>query len=231
MEFWKSRWPSGLFFSTQCNRHPKPALYLHDIGTKMIDLDKLLHIKRDKQPPAQGKVLISNPLLNDFFFRRSVVLLVDHGEEGSFGVILNKPLDLKLQDVTTAFSALNTHVYLGGPVKADGMFFLHRLGGLLPGSVGITQGLWWGGDTEILEQILSDPTFAREDHVRFYLGYAGWVTGQLDQEMQNKSWVLADIDPDEVIGKASTDLWTLKVKSLGKEYDPWLRFPADPSLN
>lgn len=197
----------------------------------MIDLDKLLHITRDTQSPAQGKVLISNPLLNDFFFRRSVVLLVDHGDEGSFGVILNKPLDIKLQDITESFSGLDSQVFLGGPVKSDGLFYLHRLGGVIPGSVAITKGLWWGGDTEILEQLMSDPELSINNHVRFYLGYAGWVSGQLEEEMVNKSWVLSDIDPEEVTGAESSNLWIAKVRALGKNFDPWLKFPADPSLN
>jgi putative transcriptional regulator len=197
----------------------------------MIDLDKLLNIKREKKQPAQGKVLISNPFLSDFFFRRSVVLLVDHGEEGSFGVIINKPLDFKINEVTTNFSSFKSHVYLGGPVKTDSVFYLHRLGDLIPGSVGIFNDLYWGGDSVKLEELLGDPSFHGHDLVRFYLGYAGWTGGQLDEEIVGKSWLISDVSPEEVIGSKSEELWSNKVMARGKEYEPWLHFPADPSFN
>jgi putative transcriptional regulator len=197
----------------------------------MIDLDKLLNIKREKKQPSQGKVLISNPLLSDFFFRKSVVLLVDHGVDGSFGVIINKPLEFRIHEVTTSFTGLKTNVYLGGPVKTDGVFYLHRLGSLIPGSIGISQGLWWGGDPGELEKLLSDPDFSGHEMVRFYLGYSGWVTGQLDEEILNKSWLISDISPEEVIGSNSSGLWDSKVIARGKEFESWLKFPVDPSCN
>lgn len=197
----------------------------------MIDFDKLFNIAPAGVKPSQGKVLISNPLLSDFFFRRSVVLLIDHGEDGAFGLILNKPLDFSIQDVTASFPSSRSGLYLGGPVKTDGIFYIHKLGLLIPESTEIMSGVWWGGNAEVLEELLNEPEMQYHESVRFFLGYSGWTSGQLEEEIENKSWQIADVQPDEIISAAPSDLWDQKVRSLGKHYEPWLKFPADPSFN
>ncbi len=196
-----------------------------------MDLDNILNIKKATIEPTQGKVLISNPFLSDFFFYRSVVLLVDHSEDGSFGLIINKPLEFTLKDFTSQFEDAEKNVFLGGPVKTDGLFYLHTLGDVLSNSQLIFDGLWYGGNTETLNDLINIRGQEIWQQVRFYLGYSGWVTGQLDQEVENKSWVISNIDTEEIMGDHSKDLWQKKVRSLGKSFDPWLKLPADPTYN
>merc|ERR1712065_46093 len=91
-------------------------------------------------------ILISEPFLLDYYFKRSVVLLCDHSDEGSFGVIMNKPLSVKLNEVVKDFPDFAAPIYLGGPVQNDSLFFLHTIGDKIEGSVEVINGLFWGGD-------------------------------------------------------------------------------------
>lgn len=197
----------------------------------MIDLDKILNIKKSTARPTRGRVLISNPFLSDYFFKRAVVLLVDHGEDGSFGVIVNKPLDFSLDEVTSSFKPATSKVFLGGPVKTEGLFYIHTLGDLIPDSLQVMKGLWWGGNLEVLEDMMLSDTASTMQNVRFYMGYSGWVTNQLRGEIQSRSWAIANINPMEIMASDTDNLWNNKVRELGKSYDPWLKLPADPSYN
>ncbi|MFO7722274.1 MAG: YqgE/AlgH family protein [Bacteroidales bacterium] len=197
----------------------------------MMDLDKILSIRMATLMPEQGRLLISNPFLSDYFFRRSVVLLIDHGDDGSFGVIINKPMDFTVAEVTSSFPAARGKVYLGGPVKTDGLFYIHTLGNSIPESIQIMDGLWWGGKLEVLEEIISADPARALDSIRFYLGYSGWVSEQLGSEIKARSWLITNADPKEIMEEQVSDLWSQKVQSMGKPFDTWLRFPADPSFN
>lgn len=197
----------------------------------MMDLDKILNIRKAIMKPAQGKLLISNPFLSDFFFNRATVLLVDHSEDGSFGLIVNKPLEFTIKDFTTLFDSIQSNVFLGGPVKTDGLFYLHTLGETLSNSQLIMDGLWYGGNTEMLNDMIKIHGQDLSDHVRFFLGYAGWIPGQLDEEVEHKSWVIANTDVSEIMGSLSVNFWQSKVHSMGKAFDPWLKIPNDPNLN
>ena len=78
--------------------------------------------------PACGRFLISEPSLQDFYFRKSVVLLAEHNDEGSFGLIVNKPVSVKLSEIVKGFPVFESPVFLGGPVKTDSLFYLHTCG-------------------------------------------------------------------------------------------------------
>ena len=78
--------------------------------------------------PHQGILLISEPSLRDFYFRQSVILLAEHNEEGSFGVIINKPIETRVNEILLNFPEVDMPVYLGGPVKTDSLFFIHTNG-------------------------------------------------------------------------------------------------------
>jgi putative transcriptional regulator len=197
----------------------------------MIDLDKILNIRQAKVKPQKGMVLISNPFLSDYFFRRSVVLLIDHGSDGSFGVIVNKPLNIHINEVTSSFPMAKSGVYLGGPVKTDGIFYMHTLGSAIPGSEEVMEGVYWGGNLQMMEQFIESNPDQAMDRIRFFVGYSGWVTDQLQEELINKSWIVEHATPEEVIGNRVSSLWHDKVKALGKPFEPWLNFPPDPSFN
>jgi putative AlgH/UPF0301 family transcriptional regulator len=94
----------------------------------MENLDDILHIKGNNVKPAPGKILISEPFLYDHYFKRSVVLLADHNKEGSFGVIINKPMAVDFNEVVKDFPGFVDDLYLGGPVSTNNLFYVHTLG-------------------------------------------------------------------------------------------------------
>lgn len=180
--------------------------------------------------PGSGRILIAAPFLNDFYFGRSVVLLADHGKEGSFGIVMNKPLDLQFNDILQEFPNFTAGVYVGGPVKSDSLFFVHTLGEAIPQSVKIIDGLYWGGDIdEIRSAIVEGRIEARQ--IRFFLGYSGWSPDQLERELEEHSWVVTQATTNELLDAEPAKMWNGLVRSLGKNYSDWVNYPIDPRMN
>jgi len=196
----------------------------------MIDFDKILTLKTNNIKPSKGKLLISEPFLKDYYFKRSVVLLAEHNTEGSFGVIINKPVDIKFSKVVKDFPDFDCQLYLGGPVSTDSLFFIHTLGDKIDNSSEIIEGLYWGGDIEIVKEMIVlkqiDPS-----EIRFFIGYSGWDSQQLDKELEYHSWLVTRAKLIQIFGRNPDTLWTRIVKSLGENYALWVNFPNDPSLN
>ncbi|MDX9942474.1 MAG: YqgE/AlgH family protein [Bacteroidales bacterium] len=184
-----------------------------------------------KANPARGKLLISEPALRDFYFSRSVVLLAEHSdEEGSVGLILNKPINLKLKDVVKEFPNNEYPLYLGGPVHPDRLFYLHTLGERIPGSMELIPGLFWGGEIEKLMELV-DLNLVSSEEVRFFIGYSGWEPKQLDRELEEDSWIVTQCSLDTVMRDSPERLWSSILKELGDDYAIWANYPADPILN
>jgi putative transcriptional regulator len=179
--------------------------------------------------PKQGSILISEPSLRDFYFRQSVILLAEHNKEGSFGVILNKPIEARLKNILKGFSSYNLPVYLGGPVNTDSIFYIHTRADIQQ-SMTIMQGLFWGGDLETIKEMLRKKEMLPKE-IRFYVGYSGWSPNQLDREIKEKSWVLSHSTVNEIIMDHPETLWSNYLKNMGQDYAIWANFPADPTLN
>lgn len=182
------------------------------------------------ESPAKGKLLISDPFMGDPYFNRLVILLCEHNQEGSFGFILNKYLDMDLTDVMDDVPDISNRVSIGGPVENNQLYFLHTLGDRLPGSTEIAKGLYVGGDFEILRSLLVAKSI-NEDQVRFFVGYSGWGEGQLLEEMEEESWYVSDINDLPLMDTYRDDLWSLAFKKMGGSFSVLANFPADPSLN
>ncbi|MCD4746356.1 MAG: YqgE/AlgH family protein [Bacteroidales bacterium] len=196
----------------------------------MTDLSNLLKIKTNNIQPAKGKILISEPFLLDYYFKRSVVLLAEHNDEGSFGLIINKPIKVKFNEIIKDFPDFNSKIFLGGPVKNDSLFFIHTLGDEIENSMEILDGLYWGGDIEIVKELIILNRI-NQDQIRFFVGYSGWVSKQLENELQKNSWLVSNIKADEVMQFETDKLWSNSIKNLGDDYTFWTNFPSDPALN
>src|SRR5210317_785774 len=119
--------------------------------------------------PKKGKLLIAEPsLTGDVSFNRSVVLLAEHNEEGSVGFILNKPLNYSMNDLVEEIE-IPFPVYNGGPVEQDNLYFIHKVPDLIPQSVEISDGIYWGGDFEITVTLVNSGKINQKD-IRFFLG-------------------------------------------------------------
>ena len=192
-----------------------------------MDLGEKFVIRSNSLEPKQGNILISEPLMNDFHFGRSVILLIDHEVvEGSFGIIINKRLNVEVCHVVDAFPDFDGPVYLGGPVAESQLFFIHTLGELIPDSYPIIDGLYWGGDHNTLTTLINTG-IANNDNVRFYLGYAGWEAGQLIDELVRNTWLISDITTEQFLKTPPEKMWQTFVNKMGNAYEMWRRFPKD----
>jgi len=180
--------------------------------------------------PTKGSLLISEPFFADPYFKRSVVLLIEHNEEGSLGFILNKPIDLQLNEALDEFPQFDAQVYFGGPVRRDNLYYIHTLGEKLKGSFKISNGLYWGGNFELLKLLIKNNE-VKPDQIRFFVGYSGWDATQLDKEMSEKSWLVTKPTVHYVMSEHAETLWGDVLKDMGKQYAILANFPEDPSLN
>lgn len=196
----------------------------------MEDFSDLINIKTNNVKPAQGKILISEPFMPDYYFKRSVVLLVEHNKEGTFGVIINKPMDLKFDEVVKDFPGFDSKIYLGGPVKTDSLFFIHTLGEEIENSIKIIEGLYWGGDIERVKEMIS-LDLINETNIRFFIGYAGWIPNQLNMELKRDSWVVSSISAEAMMNVDPKSLWKRTLLELGGQYKNWTNFPKEPAMN
>ncbi|MFA5972714.1 MAG: YqgE/AlgH family protein [Lentimicrobiaceae bacterium] len=182
------------------------------------------------QNPAGGRILVSQPSLTDKFFNRSVVMLAEHGPDGSFGFIVNKPAKIKLSKVTAEFGSFDTELYLGGPVHVNNLFYVHSKGDIIKDSLKIIEGVFWGGDMDEIRKLISSGKLTEKD-IRFYAGYSGWQPRQLEREMTENSWIVLDGLNRYVFGSHPINLWKKIVLTLGDEYAPWVNYPFDPNMN
>ncbi len=179
----------------------------------------------------QGRVLISEPFLNDTYFKRSVVLLTEHSEEGSVGFVLNKPVDLNVNDVLTDFPEVEAEISIGGPVNTNTIHYIHTLGERIPDSVKVLENLWWGGDFDTVKDHLVQGTI-RPQQIRFFLGYAGWSPKQLENELSENAWLVSEMKPEHIMQGPDDNLWReILEKSGDKKYRTWVNFPENPSMN
>jgi len=196
----------------------------------MKNLDRLFEFKPSGIKAKKGRVLISEPLLGDFFFKRAVLLLAEHNDEGAFGLILNKKTDYKIYDLIEDLEGFEADVYIGGPVETDNVFFLHSRPDLISDSEPILEGVYWGGSFEDVKSAILNGLISI-DEIRFYLGYSGWSPNQLDDELKSYSWLVSKINTDAIFTKNPDDLWKGMVVDFGENFKTWLNIPINPQLN
>ncbi len=181
--------------------------------------------------PKKGKLLIAEPsLTGDVSFNRSVVLLAEHNSEGSVGFILNKPLDYSMNELVEEIM-VPFPVFNGGPVEQDNLYFIHKVPHLIGNSIEISDGIYWGGDFEATVALINQEKITQND-IRFFLGYSGWASLQLDQELHSKSWIVVSNQYEsDIIQKSTQAFWREKMMELGGDYLLWSNAPENPSLN
>ncbi len=181
--------------------------------------------------PKKGHLLIAEPsIIGDVSFNRSVILLADFTEEGSIGFILNKPLDYCLKDLVPQ-TASDFKIYNGGPVEQDNLYFIHKVPDLIPESIEISMGIYWGGDFDAALSLINTGQITASD-IRFFLGYSGWEPDQLETELQSNAWVVTEnIYEKSLIEKSDDAFWKEKMLEFGGDYSIWSNAPENPSYN
>ena len=175
-----------------------------------------------------GTLLISNANLFDPNFRRTVVLIGHHGEDGAVGIVLNQPLDVTVREAVPPLGDLvepEEQLFDGGPVEPASVVVVadfldpERAELLAMGSIGF------------LPPDPGDDIGEAIRRARVYAGYAGWGPGQLEGELEEESWVLAPAVPGDVFHEQPARLWDDVLRRLGRSYDMLRLMPRDPSMN
>lgn len=180
--------------------------------------------------PAAGILLIADPFLKDPNFLRTVVLLCEHQQQGSFGFVLNKLVAQTLDELINDMEGIHLPVYYGGPVQTDTLHFLHQYPNMIPDAVKVSDDIYWGGNFETLTALLKTHQIDTAK-IKFFLGYSGWGDGQLPDEMEEKSWLTVQANSKLVFNTAFDQVWKNSLKTLGGKYEQVINYPTDPQLN
>lgn len=191
----------------------------------------------NQEQPTSGDILISNPIMGDPNFERSIIFLCEHSEQGSLGFVINKPAKVSLNEVVEGFDNAPLPIYVGGPVEQNTLHFLYQTDGNGPlmepleNSTQIGNEIYMGGSFEKLQELLSLYPLA-EDQIKFFIGYSGWSGGQLQKEIEENSWVVVKSPQVSNIFKNTNRVhWKDMMSQLGGRYKMMSNYPVDPRLN
>lgn len=181
--------------------------------------------------PSQGSLLLSEPFMSDATFERSVILICEHDQNGTLGLILNQRSHLILSDILDGVDSLDFPIYLGGPVGNNSLFYIHRAYDKLLSGTHIIEDIYWGDDFEKLLLLIAENLIGI-DEVKFFIGYSGWSENQLDNEIQQNTWVVhPSFDSSLAFINDGENLWKQALISLGPKYAHVANFPKTPNLN
>ena len=181
---------------------------------------------------GKGIFLVAAPSLRDPNFRQTVILLCEHGPEGALGIVVNRPTEISITEVLPQVPILEGQahvVYAGGPVQRNHLLILYRTTESPEDTHHVFDGVYIGGNTNALEQILKGST--PSDQFRAFIGYSGWAPGQLENEMKTGSWITVPADTGSMFEREQTSLWANILRSLDPCYDMYTHMPVDPNLN
>lgn len=164
---------------------------------------------------TKGGLLIAEPFMIDPHFKRTVVLLTEHAKDGTVGFILNKGLDMKIADLVGDFPEFDAPVFYGGPVGTDTIHYIHNVGDLLESSHEVGNGIYWGGDFEKMKFLVASGMI-QPHNIKFFVGYSGWSTDQLKEEMGYGSWIPSQVDPNYVFNSNPLALWKKVMENMGE---------------
>jgi putative transcriptional regulator len=189
-----------------------------------------LHPEYNMPEVKRGSILISEPFLKDPNFDRTVILICEHNENGTFGLVLNRPVEVKLGEVLEDFEGNNKELLIGGPVQQNTLHYIHKLGDEIFDSIELVNGLYWGGDFDQLKVKIIENSLDL-NMIKFFIGYSGWDAGQLVQEIEEKTWFVADLVDNSIFEADSTNMWKRVLEIMGGELKWLANSPADPRLN
>jgi putative transcriptional regulator len=174
----------------------------------------------------RGQLLVASPALLDPNFRRTVVLVTEHGEHGAAGLVLNRPSEASVEDVVPQLDWLaqpDERVFIGGPVEQNAVLVLAEFEDPETSPVPVFGDLGFVA----LDEEDAGPVRRR----RIFAGYAGWGEGQLEGELEREDWILEDAVADDVFANEDADLWRVVLRRKGGVYELVSRMPEDPSVN
>ena len=178
----------------------------------------------------KGKLLISTPgLLTDMIFYKSIILIVDQTDEAITGFILNRRSDLFMFKEIESSKKIKIDLYYGGPVSTD-HFFLLKSEKEYPEISNIYDDIYWGNNIKFLFNLVEKNKVNINDFTLFQ-GYSGWSLEQLEDEIENNSWILNEAREIDLFSLKENKSWNSLIKNLGDKYILWSNSPDDITLN
>lgn len=186
---------------------------------------------QNKLEPKKGRFLLAEPFLQEEHFHRSVVYICEHNEEGTFGFVLNKLLEVPPAEITDKIIDKNLKFSLGGPVDNSSMFYLHQFGDKVENAYRVDKNIYLGGSFDDIKNSINSGDI-NDDQVLFFLGYSGWAEGQLDEEIKEKSWLVVESKtPEKHIFAPDIDLWKTLMAEQGSHHKFISKFPDNHLWN
>lgn len=189
----------------------------------------------DKQTPyaelAKGSFLISSPDVNSGIYFRSVIIICEHTPSGSFGLMINKPVQIDLpEDMINLKNPANPNVGIraGGPIQSNQMMLLHSAETLAEQALKICDGVYLGGDLQFLQEAIND---AHGPHLLLCFGYTAWDAGMLEREFMSGNWFLAPGSARHVFETRPEKAWQTILREMGGKFATLSMIPEDLSLN
>jgi putative transcriptional regulator len=179
----------------------------------------------------KGTFLIATPDIDTGFFFRGVILVCEHNPNGSFGILINRPLDLELpEEILNVNQLANPHIGIraGGPVQTNQMMLLHTSDKIQQQTLKVCEGVYLGGDLQFLQEAILDE---KGPNIQLCFGYAGWGTGQLEREFLDGHWFLHPARLEHIFQVRPEKLWQTLLREMGGKYATLSMIPEDLSLN
>tara|TARA_B000000475_G_scaffold173145_1_gene139235 strand:- start:276 stop:851 length:576 start_codon:yes stop_codon:yes gene_type:complete len=177
---------------------------------------------------TKGSLILSQPLMKDLNFERSIILICEHNSDGSFGYKLNDKLSP--DSVTSDLNQIiKENLYIGGPVENSYLNFIHN-SDQIKDSVKITDNIYLGGELDsVLEGVENNIS---DFKLKFFSGYSGWSPKQLDKEIEENSWiVINEYISNFIFDEIDEKFWTSFLSDKGGKHKIFSNYPKDPSLN
>lgn len=179
----------------------------------------------------KGTFMIATPDIETGIFFRGVVLVCEHNPNGSFGLVINKSLDLELpEEILNIEKLANPKVGIraGGPVQTNQMMLLHTSSTIPEQTLEVCNGVFLGGDLQFLQEIITD---SDGPAVHLCFGYAGWGAGQLEREFLDGGWYLYPASHQHIFDISPEKLWQTLLRNMGGKYATLSMIPEDLSWN
>lgn len=180
--------------------------------------------------PVKGSLLISNPLLADRIFQRSVILICEHNENGTKGFIINKQSTTDVSESHMELDQIPAKLYYGGPVDTSKVNMIHK-GISLDNSTRVVNDVYFDGDITQIPSLHNTMRLPLAN-INFFIGYSNWMPNQLQIELDRKNWiVLTNYHTDFIFNSNPNDMWTNALRLMGHNYKAFANFPIDPIFN
>lgn len=179
----------------------------------------------------KGSLLIASPEIDDGLYFRAIIILCEHSLSGSFGLIINKPIEMELPEEilnVKEFVNLNMQMCSGGPIQPNQMMLLHSSDKIPDQTLKLCEGVYLGGDLQFLQEASAD---VNGPALRLCFGYCGWGPGQLEREFLAGEWFLQAACAKHIFEIPAEKLWQSVLREMGGKYTTLSMIPEDLSLN